>query len=473
MQVELGGGVSMTTRLSRERASSKRERALDNFPTRESGLAGIASTGAPVRADAAIDALPASLPTSLPTTVPTSTRRRELSTRVSRLRARRARGARWRRTSAAFGAVVFAGLGSVTLASSSAVATTNPEPNSVQAFGSAPQLGSSSALRAGVVGIANDPTRHGYWLVGADGGVFAFGQAAFFGSTGSDHLNAPIVGMAASPTGRGYWLVGADGGVFAFGDASYEGSMADVTLAAPITALVPTTDGHGYWLVGADGGVFAFGNAHFHGSAVDLQLASPIVGAAGTTSGHGYWLVGADGGIFAYGDALFHGSQLDSQNPVVGIAAEPAGNGYWVARADGSVSGFGTPAAGNASTLDPATPHPNTVGIAASAGGGYWLAEGAIDQSSSLANDPFLACTRGHESDRAGGYQAVSSSGTYRGAYQFDQSTWNSAAQLAGRDDLVGVDPSTVAPADQDLLAMSLFHARGAAPWGNRCRGLT
>jgi hypothetical protein len=35
---------------------------------------------------------------------------------------------------------------------------------------------------------------------------------------GGDQLNAPIVGIAASPTGRGYWLVGADGGVFAYGE---------------------------------------------------------------------------------------------------------------------------------------------------------------------------------------------------------------------------------------------------------------
>src|ERR1019366_2666878 len=36
-------------------------------------------------------------------------------------------------------------------------------------------------------------------------------------------LNAPIVSAAATPTGGGYWLVGADGGVFAFGDAGYHG----------------------------------------------------------------------------------------------------------------------------------------------------------------------------------------------------------------------------------------------------------
>jgi len=38
--------------------------------------------------------------------------------------------------------------------------------------------------------------------------------------------DAPIVGISASPDGGGYWLVGADGGVFAFGDAVFYGSAA-------------------------------------------------------------------------------------------------------------------------------------------------------------------------------------------------------------------------------------------------------
>jgi hypothetical protein len=52
----------------------------------------------------------------------------------------------------------------------------------------------------------------GYWLVGADGGIFAFGDASFFGSTGALALTRPEVGMAASRDGGGYWLVAADGG---------------------------------------------------------------------------------------------------------------------------------------------------------------------------------------------------------------------------------------------------------------------
>ena len=74
------------------------------------------------------------------------------------------------------------------------------------------------------MGIAATPDGKGYWLVAADGGVFAFGDAGFYGSTGGKKLNAPIVGMAATPDGKGYWLVAADGGVFAFGDATFHGS---------------------------------------------------------------------------------------------------------------------------------------------------------------------------------------------------------------------------------------------------------
>src|SRR5437763_1810738 len=78
-------------------------------------------------------------------------------------------------------------------------------------------------LRGSIVGVAANPTGKGYWLVGADGGVFAFGDARFFGSTGNLRLTQPIVGMAATPTGKGYWLVARDGGVFAFGDALFVG----------------------------------------------------------------------------------------------------------------------------------------------------------------------------------------------------------------------------------------------------------
>ncbi len=52
-------------------------------------------------------------------------------------------------------------------------------------------------LNKPIVGVAATPDGKGYWLVASDGGIFAFGDAAFYGSTGALTLNKPIVGMAA------------------------------------------------------------------------------------------------------------------------------------------------------------------------------------------------------------------------------------------------------------------------------------
>jgi outer membrane protein assembly factor BamB len=162
-----------------------------------------------------------------------------------------------------------------------------------------------------------------YWLVASDGGIFAFGHAGFYGSTGSLHLNRPIVGMAATPDGKGYWLVASDGGIFAFGDATFYGSTGSLHLNRPIVGMAATPDGKGYWLVASDGGIFAFGDATFNGSTGSLHLNRPIGGMAAAPDGKGYWLVASDGGIFAFGDANFEGSTggmaLNSQ--VVGMAS--------------------------------------------------------------------------------------------------------------------------------------------------------
>jgi len=182
-----------------------------------------------------------------------------------------------------------------------------------------------------------------YWSVGADGGVFAFGDARFLGSTGALRLARPMVGMAATPTGNGYWLVAADGGVFAFGDAKFLGSTGAIRLNQPIVGMAPTPSGNGYWLVAADGGVFAFGDARFQGSTGAMRLNQPVVGMASTPSGNGYWLAAADGGIFAFGDARFQGSTgaIRLAQPVVGMSRSPSGNGYWLVASDGGVFAFG------------------------------------------------------------------------------------------------------------------------------------
>ena len=125
----------------------------------------------------------------------------------------------------------------------------------------------------------------------SDGGVFTFGDAAFYGSTGGIVLNKPVVGTAATADGKGYWLVASDGGIFTFGDAAFYGSTGNLRLNKPIVAMAPTADGKGYWLVASDGGIFTFGDAAFYGSTGNLRLNKPIVAMAPTPDGGGYWLL--------------------------------------------------------------------------------------------------------------------------------------------------------------------------------------
>jgi len=189
---------------------------------------------------------------------------------------------------------------------------------------------------------ASAPTK-GYWFVAGDGGIFSYGDASFFGSTGNMRLNQPIVGMAPTPTGRGYWFVAADGGIFSFGDAFFYGSTGNIKLNRPIVGMAPTPSGRGYWFVASDGGIFSFGDAPFYGSTGAIRLAKPIVGMAATPTGRGYWFVASDGGVFNYGDAAFYGSAAGGslRSPIVAMASTPSGKGYYLAAADGTVIAFG------------------------------------------------------------------------------------------------------------------------------------
>ena len=212
-------------------------------------------------------------------------------------------------------------------------------------FGDAGFWGStgSTRLNAPVVGMADTPSSNGYWLVASDGGIFNYGDASFFGSMGGRHLNKPIVGMAATPDGGGYWLVASDGGIFSFGSATFFGSTGAKSLNKPIVGMAATPDGGGYWLVASDGGIFAYGDAQFYGSTGSLRLNSPVVGMAAGPGGNGYWLVAADGGIFAYGSAQFFGSagSIHLNKPVVGMAAAQNADGYWLVASDGGIFTYG------------------------------------------------------------------------------------------------------------------------------------
>ncbi|MEX6430137.1 hypothetical protein AB6A68_09860 [Ferrimicrobium acidiphilum] len=259
----------------------------------------------------------------------------------------------------------------------------------------------------------------GYHMVGADGGIFNFGHAGFYGNTytlgltgltGSHPLNAPIVAMAENPTGKGYWMVGADGGVFNFGSAGFYGSTYSLgltgltgshPLGSPVVGIAPTPDGKGYWLVTKAGYVYSFGNAKFYGDTFSYGLTglsgshplnAPIVGIAAAPDGTGYWLVAADGGVFNFGSAGFHGTTYSLgltglsgshplNAPIVGIAPTESGNGYWLVAADGGIFNFGNAGFDGSTYSDGLTgltgSHPLSapiVGIVPTANsGGYWI----------------------------------------------------------------------------------------------------
>jgi len=192
-------------------------------------------------------------------------------------------------------------------------------------------------------GQSTDPTP-GYWVLGKDSGVYAFGAAERLAvSPGSAPASPPANSMASTPSGRGYWVLSGNGRVTAFGDATVHGSTEGMRLNAPAVRLEPTRSGAGYWILAADGGVFSFGDAAFHGSTGDLRLNAPVISMSATASGAGYWLLAADGGVFTFGDGAFHGStgSLRLNAPVISMAPHPAGSGYWLQAADGGIFSFG------------------------------------------------------------------------------------------------------------------------------------
>jgi hypothetical protein len=181
-----------------------------------------------------------------------------------------------------------------------------------------------------VVTSPSSTVSHGYWLVGSDGGIFTFGNAQFYGSTGSLHLQRPVVSITPTSNDGGYWLVASDGGIFSFGDAGFYGSIPGLSLApagsglphslnAPIVGMVPSADGGGYFMVGADGGVFTFGDAKYEGSCPGIGgcAGGAAVAVMPDASGNGYWVVTAGGYVTPFGDANSSGEPGPLSEPVV------------------------------------------------------------------------------------------------------------------------------------------------------------
>ena len=249
---------------------------------------------------------------------------------------------------------------------------------------------------------------HGYWLVGGDGGIFTFGSAQFWGSTGNIHLNRPVVGITPTVGDLGYWLDASDGGIFAFGNAPFEGSIpglgilpygypgAGRKLAAPIVGMVPSSTGQGYFMVGADGGVFAFGDAKFNGSCPSIGGCSgTAVAVMPDGTGNGYWLVTTSGHVYGFGDAPNLGAPGQQSSPVTSAVSTIDGKGYWILTANGNVYNYGDAASLGGPTSSAGGLNPATAIFSTATGGGYWvaLANGAVFNFGDAPNDGGMSGT--------------------------------------------------------------------------------
>ena len=189
-------------------------------------------------------------------------------------------------------------------------------------------------------GIVVANRRSGYWMVGSDGKVYAFGDARWLG----DAPTSSAVDLEPTPSGNGYWIVDDLGRVFAFGDATSKGNVAvrQLGLGEKVTSLSATSDGGGYWIFTNRGRVLTFGNAAFLGDVSHLALAGPVLDSIVTPSGNGYYMVASDGGIFAFGDAKFYGSMGGKRlnAPVQSLVPDADRIGYWLVASDGGIFAF-------------------------------------------------------------------------------------------------------------------------------------
>src|SRR5581483_5435205 len=228
----------------------------------------------------------------------------------------------------------------------------------VYAFGDARWLGNAT-VPAGVEAVDLEPTPSGggYWVVDGRGTVSPFGDAPRLGSlAGGLAPGETVTSLSATPTGRGYWVFTTRGRVVPFGDAVSYGDMAKVALNGPVLDSIPTPTGHGYYMVASDGGIFAFGDAGFAGSMGGKKLNAPVQSLVPDGDGAGYWLVASDGGIFAF-DAPFRGSMGGTRlnQPVTGMVR--FADGYLMVGEDGGIFNFSSGAfAGSLGAHPPARP---------------------------------------------------------------------------------------------------------------------
>lgn len=231
----------------------------------------------------------------------------------------------------------------------------------------------------------------GYWMLGSDGQVYPFGEAAAAGSTYPLPPSEAAVHLEATPDGKGFWILTASGSISAYGDAVGLGG-AVLKPGERAVSLSATPSGTGYWIFTSTGRVIPFGSAVFFGDLSAMALNGPVIDSVATPTGKGYYLVASDGGVFAFGDAAFLGSMggRHLNEPVVGLVPTPDGAGYWLVASDGGIFSFNAPFEGSMGGR-----HLNRPIIGAIAYGSGYLMVASDGGIFDFASEPFLGSLGG------------------------------------------------------------------------------
>jgi len=129
------------------------------------------------------------------------------------------------------------------------------------------RVATTTALAIGMAaGMASVAGASGVTSLGAPDGARTLTILQRGPGTGLDEvkaisLAAPVADTIDTVHGNGTWVSAADGGVFAFGSAKFYGSLPGLGIkpVGQIVSITATPHDHGYWLLGSDGGVVGFG----------------------------------------------------------------------------------------------------------------------------------------------------------------------------------------------------------------------
>ena len=292
--------------------------------------------------------------------------------------------------------------------------------------------------------IVQEPPSDGYFVLEADGELYAFGDARPLlnamdgaarqdpgrGATVSSALRGRVAGSGLravafelTADGRGVWVLLSDGRIVTLGNAPAQpgvqpGVMTKTVAGQPerVSALARLGSGE-LWVFTTAGRVIPQSGTvpsavlKAMDAVLGLDLLGPVIDAKPTADGQGVLALASDGGVFTYNaDEEFLGSvwnaiaealgvpvgSVGPDRPVVGITIDPDGDGYWISAEDGGVFAMRgrSPFRGSLPALVPFDQLAAPIGGMVPFGNGYLLV-GRDGGVFNFSNKPFAGSASG------------------------------------------------------------------------------